>query len=1257
MSAYSEVEIEHSMQAEMDAITEWKRFCTNTSESKLQKGLIPVWLEFAWEVPKDHTYFKKEDYVVSRNPYETIIKFQKEGFAHKLFINEQENRFIDGNMEDLYNQGKVYPFLVFINNVFITWDKLTLVKSDTYITFLINRDRDIPIDSIKILSIPFNINYNTINRDPAYGMKLFSFNKDGYYDENGDILFYANDSRLRGIEYHTVSNFNKYDIGIDLEIFLNKDNVFIFNEDGSLYDTDSVSINNGNLLTSDFNELKHVIVLYNTRVPKRESIATLPINKSFTKKLLGGKKQVEDSIDLSILDRDFDFQHYKNTEYSINHDSSENYVWNTAHRKYSDLVHHIKNMNSIEFTKDELNIDSDGYVYIRRDMYFDYPHMTYPIVFLDGIADTDVNDSIIYKAHCFKFFIGDKEFEKCNVLFFKSVINGKYNIHSDENGIIDITNTYIPPNEITILTNNNDDYLYPINHTLLDSKTIQLEEPDKFSNTTLYMCSKYQFIHERYVINNNVLLLSDKFETAYNTKNFMCFYNGLFINPADYEVLLPDLRFNDTIDLPAVQDTYYFAASKMIGGNILKRAIYFNFRVDEETGNPIKPIENTYYFSANFDDTRRVIDVYYVSSIPGNVIDSLGDLIIDCTKVYAKSDYQTVFKIPKPYKNFPITYDTFFIIKNSTYVKKDRYIIDSDKETVTFIDSDNDYSLQGQSITFVYPRFKADEELDYAVPSSNIVKFDYYSAITSSDTSTITFDDYIQSTSTEDVLLFINSTFIEPERYTITGNTVTFLNEVIEEENKITLAVPKDLVKNKIFSNNIIIETAEVPVVINGQFEFDLPSNISYDNLFIFLGSMLISESRYNINGNMDKIDFFNMDDKLKEGQKLLFINIKNKNDANIITSDISKMHVKCMHYGTRLKETSKKFRIPMEEFIEAKFREYNFLLFVNGTWIDFDRYSVEDNEVILKYDFDNFLKDRWVEVVMFYKDNDYYNNFPGDPINPGELLYWEEECVEIEDKEQFTYTIPYPNSDFVDIEDSPFLVSIGSVFIPSYQYELSPDKKEITFTGYAQDLLYKGKHVIFEFLHNKAYSHISKHEQHYLLDDNQMEVKIESPFNTAVNLRRRIMVFMGNTYIDRDRYLVDNENNIIKFNESMYGIEDRHLTVITFYMGSSSTKSVSWLPVSGYIPIPSKFMDRMYTNETLLIFVNGKLVPQSWVLNITDSLFKITKSLTSRYDLCILNGAPKIKELTEKYNNYISNKDYISRMISTIRVGSKLYH
>ena len=423
--------------------------------------------------------------------------------------------------------------------------------------------------------------------------------------------------------------------------------------------------------------------------------------------------------------------------------------------------------------------------------------------------------------------------------------------------------------------------------------------------------------------------------------------------------------------------------------------------------------------------------------------------------------------------------------------------------------------------------------------------------------------------------------------------------------------------------------------------------------MFVFLNSMLLSENRYAISGDHKHIDVHHIEDKLVKGQKLLFVNLKNVNDDNSITKDLNKMHVKCIHYGTRLKDDSTSFKIPVEEFVHAKFKEFNFLVFLNGTWLEFDRYRVKNREITLTNPIDILLKNRWIEIVVFYKDNDYESNYPGDGINPGEVIYWQEQCVEIEDENQFTYEIPYPNLPFMD---TPFLVTIGSAFIPSYQYEISPDKKYITFTGYAVDKLYAGKHIIFEFIHNKEYSHISKHETHYELEDGQTEVQLESPFNTSVNLHRRAMVFMGNTYIDRDRYVIDDVNNILKFGDTMYSITNRHLTVVFFYMGTAATKTVAWLPISGYIAIPSRYMDRMYTNETLLIFVNGKLVPQSWVLNITDSLFKITKSLTSRFDLCILNGAPKIKELTEKYKNYMTDKDYISRMISTIKVSSK-YH
>lgn len=1246
MSAYSEVEIVHSMQPEMDAITEWRRFCTNTSESKLQKGLIPVWLDFAWKIPKDHTYFKNEEYVVSRNPYETIIQFQKEGFVNKIFTNERDYRFIDGTMQELYDKGKTFPFLLFIDGVFVTWDKLTLVKSDVYITFLINRDRDIPINSVKILSIPFKINYNTINRDPAYGMKLFSFNKDGLYDEDGDILFYADDSNIRGIAFHDLNRFNKFDVGIDLERYLNSDNVFVFNEDGTLYDyinSDNTKFNNANLLTNiNIVTIKHIIILYNTRVPKRESISTLPRNKSFTKKLLAGKKTVEESIDLNILDRDFDFVHDVHTDYPINKDNSEYYIWDTAHRKYAGLVHHIKNMNSHEFTKDELIQDKKGYVYIRRDMYFEYPHRTYPLVFLDGLADSEVNNSIVYDkyAHCFKFYIGNKEFEKCNILFFKSVINGKYDVHANSNGIIDITATWIPPEEITILTDNNTKkYLYPINHSLINNKTIQLEDPD-FYNTKLYMCSKYQFIHERYIMHDNVIFLSDKFETAYNKKNFMCFYNGKYINQTDFEVLLPDIK---TVDK---------TTGKVSGGRIKNRAIYFNFNISGANYNP-EESKNVYYYSDN-SGRNRIIDVYYVSSIQGNRIDPL-DLIVDCVKVYATKDHQMTFTIPKPYKNFPLTYDTFFVIKGSMHVKNERYTINADKCTITFLDNDNDFLNKGESLVFVFPNYKIDGELDGVIPKDHVVYFDYFTEISpSTATNIITISSYTPSIPNEGILVFNNMTYVDPDRYTISGNTITFKSN-IDPKTKIILAVPKDITKNgNVITNNMVVETGLVPITSATQYEYPIPSNISYDNLFVFMGSVLLSDSRYTISGG-DHNHILNTEESFVPGQNLLFVNVKNKNDSNIITKDLNQMHVKCIHYGTRLTEKSNTYKIPVEEFMQAKFFNYNFLLFINTTWVDFDLYTVKNNEIIFNPgSYTTFNKGDWVEIVLFYKDNDYESNFVGgDSTNIGEQIYFEEVSVPVVEN-QNTYEIPYPNYPFTDI---PYLVMIGSTFIPSYQYDLSPDNKYITFNGYTTSRLSVGKNIVFRFVHNKRFGTVSKLEKHYLLKDNQREIKIESPFNKSLNLHRRVMVFLGNAYIDKDRYIVDNVNNVLKLRDSINNFNNKNLTVIIFYIGMLDNKAPTWLSESGYISIPSKYMDRMYTNETLLIFVNGKLVPQSWVLNITDSLFKITKSLTSRYDLCILNGAPKIKELAEKYEDFINDKDYISTMIRTIKVGSKLYH
>ena len=115
----------------------------------------------------------------------------------------------------------------------------------------------------------------------------------------------------------------------------------------------------------------------------------------------------------------------------------------------------------------------------------------------------------------------------------------------------------------------------------------------------------------------------------------MCFYNGLYINQSDYEVLLPDLSFDEAVDLPILANTYYYTASQITDAKIKNRAIYFNFKVNEK--------DITESTNSNI---KRIIDVYYVSSIPGNRIETMGDLIIDCVKVYAKEDLPTLPVIP-----------------------------------------------------------------------------------------------------------------------------------------------------------------------------------------------------------------------------------------------------------------------------------------------------------------------------------------------------------------------------------------------------------------------------------------------------------------------------------------------------------------------------------------------------------------------------------------------------------------------------------
>ena len=62
------------------------------------------------------------------------------------------------------------------------------------------------------------------------------------------------------------------------------------------------------------------------------------------------------------------------------------------------------------------------------------------------------------------------------------------------------------------------------------------------------------------------------------------------------------------------------------------------------------------------------------------------------------------------------------------------------------------------------------------------------------------------------------------------------------------------------------------------------------------------------------------------------------------------------------------------------------------------------------------------------------------------------------------------------------------------------------------------------------------------------------------------------------------------------------------------------------------KRIENNFNKELYMMFINGRKVSKSEILDITNSLFKVKVDIKRRFDLVILNTAPVVKEFKGKY-------------------------
>lgn len=1180
---FTETEPIYSNDSGLTDITEWKRRNTNSMITDNQLGLIPTWMD-GYTYQKTDTYFKNGRYETNRAWFTTVVTV--EGLMNILMLDEQKDtnfydhdnnsmRYYKLNMIDAYNQKRCSAFLLFVNKVFIPWSRITIVRSDRYYTLMITEmDKDLPITSFDILHIPFKVEYDEEYNETTI-RNLFSFDETGRFTI-GTAKYHIgipdDNQSLESTTFHS-NSFALFDTGIDPKINTTPDNYFVFTSDGLMNKTESVEAFNRNLLTTGAGSVlnEYVVAIWDSRSNRNEAMTMRSINSDFAKRLVRSEEGIV-GLEVAKLDDKFEFKHSSKMRYIDNLSNSKQYLFNLDHNKFDKAFMDIKNINVVEYGH---ITPVNGTITMLRDVYDGDNYETFPIIFIDGLADSDCNNSIVYTPDSFTFRISNA-YTDLTIIYFKKVDNRLLIPKISGNNLILKDSAFVNIDCVTPVIAS-DSFVRPLkNH--IDGTNIVLDGTYRPTGTEyIGLVSKYQFHHMLSITPapSHKINLNDEFKCAYDKNKFLVFINGRLLNSIFYEPVLPSMvRYDD----------------------IQNKAIYF--RNELEIGDKV--------------------DIYYVSSVPLTEANVNGDLLINCIKTKATYDGQQTFKVPYPFKNYPHIYDGFFCIKNSSYVDKSRYVFDGDN--ITFTDPDDKFFF-AQDLVFVFPYYRPDWDNDDEVSAASAMHFHYYPTRTGDKAvSTVDFTPDYRGTPNGATYLFIDTTYISPLRYTLTGSTVTFLNgETVKPNTMVTLVVETD--KDMFKDNNVVLDPVLVTATEDTQYVFDIPEPDYYDSFFIMKGSVILAPNRYFVTADK-KILLTDKTDYVPKGRNIQFIFVRKGNDVPANYTEKGLIHLKTDYMIYRPSEKCKSFKIPTNYFHRFRFNENNMLMWSNSVFYDNDRYTIQDNVITLINDDDYFYTKSLVVVMIAYETLN-YNTVEGD-LEEKDIIYFEDVDVPMRNGAK-DYYIPWPNPPFTD---TAFMVSIGGTFIQEEEYDINGDV--ISFKS-SNTRFEAGHKIRFTFVHNKDFTCIVKKEGSTPLTAGQTEVDIPSPFNKVVNLNRRMIVTYGGVYLDRDRYLVDNVNRKLLLID-IAGEEGRDLHFYFFYTGNKENGAVAFLPESGYFYFRSKHLDRNINKEMMMVFVNGKLIPKSSLLDITNNLHKITTDIRSRYDFTVFNCAPAIKELQSEY-------------------------
>ena len=408
------------------------------------------------------------------------------------------------------------------------------------------------------------------------------------------------------------------------------------------------------------------------------------------------------------------------------------------------------------------------------------------------------------------------------------------------------------------------------------------------------------------------LELGKEFCTAYNPDKYLIFVGGRLLNKANYQIIIP-----------TPQNSY------------AKKVIYFFSSV--KYGTPI--------------------DVYYIESDDNfDTVPFNRDLRIITKTYYCEWYMQNIIKVPYPYDEYPRDEHTFFVMDgNGRYLDHQKdYVTSIDREFITLRNEIRMMNKGEDKLIFGFPYIYNDwEEKDYNddvqnnIGTNSGVTFNTkYSISGNTDTGVVTFnsDDANYHFSKENMVLFGDSTFIHPSRYEIVDiNKIQMLGDYDKahcDNIKYTILIFQE---NEIKDKNLTrfkVEVIDVKATEDKQRVFEIPKDVTNrENFLVFRGSVLLNHMyRYTVDRVRNKLVLQNEQDFLVKNRCLTFVFLENATTSNFKKIKISKIEL--------VTTSVNNFLIPPYFHDHIKFNYENLVLFLNGTYLQPDHYTILNNYI-----------------------------------------------------------------------------------------------------------------------------------------------------------------------------------------------------------------------------------------------------------------------------------------------------------------------